>query len=551
MTYLLEHQCERKTCHESSCWELFGSPLIERVELMHEKKRHTSREQICSNYEEGPMRPRSYLVGLMLASMLAGCSGTEPMVGSSEVGTRGLSQVQGPTPGQPGVPGQSNLQAPGFPQKFDVRGPEADSFGFAVTQPGPIIVDVQAQGAPVIVTLQSQGGQPITQQATGNLRLNYNVTPQDIQRSLFWGVQIRLAQAISPQAEGRASGSVNVQYPPVNQAAVQQAVQGLAAQQKQSPAQERQQAAAQAAAQLEQTFQQRKAQFEQQQVQRRAALMAPLQSILAQRQAQMGGAVRPRGVEEIPSSETGSAPGEDVASRGLSSGIIMINPTIVMPSSVIASLSVTQGQPGDPVMINGSGFGTSGGEVHFILGPNTDVLYQGQTWWYDNQILVNVPDVTGLMPYNGQIYVVRNPDKAKTPLASFHFEPAQEYRSINYTQDRQIGSPGYDWRTGGGYEQIEHENGNPFWGYKGNDVFFTNTRLKNNWVLDDVYLTPLILRSGGAYIQQKNVGTNWPYFNIRFWVDGCFGQTSGSKSEYMYLVSIRGPKGVPDGVAVP
>jgi len=75
--------------------------------------------------------------------------------------------------------------------------------------------------------------------------------------------------------------------------------------------------------------------------------------------------------------------------------------------------------------------------------------------------------------------------------------------------------------------------------------------LKNNWVLDDVYLTPLILRSGGAYIQQKNVGTNWPYFNIRFWVDGCFGQTSGSKSEYMYLVSIRGPKGVPDGVAVP
>jgi hypothetical protein len=109
--------------------------------------------------KEGPITLRPYVVGLMVVGLLAGCSGTEPMADSSagEVGTRGLSQVQEPISSQPGAQGQSNLQAPTFPQKFDVRGPELASFGFAVTQPGPVTVDVQGQGVPVLVTLQTLG----------------------------------------------------------------------------------------------------------------------------------------------------------------------------------------------------------------------------------------------------------------------------------------------------------------------------------------------------------------------------------------------------------
>jgi len=502
------------------------------------------------------MKQRSYLMGLWAIALFAGCGATEPMTGSSDaVSSRGMPQAQRPvTSGGQASPGQTSAQIPTFPQKFDVQGPEADSFGFAVTQPGPVVVDVQGQGAPVIVTLQPPGGQPIVQQATGNLKIPYSATQQDIQRGLFWGVHLRLAQPRPPQAGGRANGTINVQYPPANQAVVQQAVGALAAQQKPPSTQEQQQAVAQAATQLEQAFQQRKAQFEQQQMQRRAAMQAQIQPQIDQLRSRMSGAVKPRGVEgaESPAEASGVSPEGEIGTRALRGEAltgITLQP-MNMPNPTITSLSVPQGQPGDAVMINGTAFGTSGGEVHFIIAPNMDVIYQGQTWWYDNQILVNVPDATKLLAYNGYLYVVRGSDKAKTSLVPFHFEPAIEFRTIILTQDHQIGSPGYTWRTGGGYEQIEHQNANPFWGYKGNDIFFTNTRLKNNWVFDDAYLTPILFKRGGAYFQEKNVGTNWPSFNIRFWVDGCFGDV-GCAGTYAYLVSIRGPKGVSDGVVVP
>ena len=535
------------------------------------------------------MKQRRELLGIVLVGILAGCSGTGPMTDSGSGGaeSRGLAQMQRPMlPGSP-AQGQSNAQLPTFPQKFDVQGPESDSFGFAVTQPGPVVVDVQNQGAPVIVTLQGPASQPISQQGAGQVRLAYTVTPQDIQNGVLWGVQIRLAQPAPPQQGGRAGGSVMVQHPPVNQAVIQQAVQARATQQKQLSPQEQQQASAQAAAQMEQAFQQRKAQFDRQQLDRRAALHAQIQPQLDQLRSRMAGQVRPRGVEggEGTPAEAGASTEGEIGTRALRGERLSIPlekppvinmvpvpqtsasqqaatqagsgpaPQTVMPNPAIASLSVAQGQPGDPVMINGSGFGTSGGEVHFVLGPNQDVLYQGQTWWYDNQILVNVPDVAGLRAYNGFVYLIRNPDKVKTPLTPFRFEPAQEYRSIIFTGDKRIGGPGRDYKIVGGtsnlgHHQIIHDNANPFWGFKGNDEFFTNARLSNDWIFDDVYLTPTYFKRGGAYIQEKKVGTNWPYFNVRFWIDGCFGDTA-SQGNYIYLISIKGPKGVPDGVAVP
>jgi len=563
--------------------------------------------------DEGINRAQTIFAGLVIAGLVL--AGIAPALAqeekSGEVESRGMPRLQRPMkpgmPAQPGAPGQPNAQLPTWPQKFDVQGPESDSFGFAVTQPGPVVVDVQVQGAPVIVTLQGPAPQPISQQGTGQIRLTYNATPQDVQKSVLWGIQIRLAQPAPPQQGGRAGGMVMVQYPPVNQAVVQQAVQAMAAQQTQPSAQEQQQAAAQAVAQMESAFQQRKAQFNRQQMDRRGTLDAQIRPQLDQLRSRMGGQVRPRGLEgsEGTSGEPGALPEGEIGTRALR-GDQMIGimqqpldaatmprmpqtampsqpptassaqplqsagsgpgPQSVMPNPVIASLSVTQGQPGDPVMINGSGFGNDSGEVHFVLGPNKDVPYQGQTWWNDNQILVNVPEVTGLRAYNGFVYLIRNSDKSKTQLTPFRFEPAQEYRSIIYTQDKQIGWPNFSFdfkilpimigigATNIGHHLISHRNSNPFFGYKGNDEFFTNSRLSNDWILDEVYLTPTRFFMGGAYIQEKKIGTNWPYFNIRFWVDGNFSGLfvrTESASEYIYLVSIKGPKGVPDGIVVP
>lgn len=532
----------------------------------------------------------------VLVGMLTACSSTENASPTSEGGveSRGVGQMQQPVkpgvPVQPGGAGQSNVQIPTFPQNFQVQGPESDSFGFAVTQPGPIVIDVQGQGAPVLVTLQSPGGQPITQQATGNVRMSYNVTPQDVQRSVLWMVQIRLAQPMPPQQGGRAAGTVNVQYPLPNPSQVQsamtaqqRAVQQQAAQQQ---AQE-QQMAAQGSAQFEQAFQQHKSQFLQQQAGRRAALIAQIQPVLNQLQSRQGGQIRPRGVEgdspDIPAEPTDEigtralkqpgaplmqAPGgvrpptmaameEPVSSQqALGAAGSGPPPQQVMQNPTITSLSVGGlGQPGDQVIVNGSGFGTNQGEVHFILGPNKDVTYTGQVWWYDNQILVHVPQEDGLRAYNGFVYVVRNPDKGKSSLTPFHFEPTVDFRTIIYTADRRIGQPGKDFKIVGGnsnlgHQQIGHGNPNPFIGYKGNDEFFTNARLANDWVLDEVFLTPTFFKRGGAYFQEKKLGTNWPYFNVRFWVDGCFGDTE-SFANYIFLVSIRGPKGVADGLVVP
>src|SRR5215469_17482591 len=59
-----------------------------------------------------------------------------------------------------------------WPQKFTVAGPEVKSFGFPVTQPGPVTVDLQVQGAPVAVSVQG-APQPLQQQGSGTLHFAY------------------------------------------------------------------------------------------------------------------------------------------------------------------------------------------------------------------------------------------------------------------------------------------------------------------------------------------------------------------------------------------
>jgi IPT/TIG domain len=503
------------------------------------------------------------ITAFTLAGYLNGCStDARRDQASGDVQSRAVPQAQQPP--QPASPGQP-AQLPTFPQKFNVQGPETQGFGFAVTQAGPIVVDVQGQGAPVIVTLQSPGGPPTTQQATGNLRMNYSVTPLDVQRSPFWTVQIRLAQPMPPQQGGRASGSVNVQHPPVNQTALQQAVQASAAQRRPPTDQERAQAASQVKAQMDATFQAHKAQFEQQQQQRRAALMAPLQPILAQMQAQTGTAVRPRGVEESSSSEAAAAPGDDVTSRGvrpeetpsnapgadvesrgLASGTLMLSPAIVMPSPVISSLSVSQGQPGDSVLITGTGFGSNAGEVHFVIAPGIDKIAPTTgLLWRDTQIFANVPDVSGFSGYNGTVYVKRVTDKVSSNLMLFRFNPLPELRLIRCPNDdfileKLVYTTLYScavWRM----------NQNWFWTPQGNDQFFVNTRLKNGWIVvqpPTVFYPNAQYTAGGAYIWESRVGTDSPYINVRYWVNAGFSNNLG----YSTSLLIQGPKGVPDGI---
>lgn len=498
------------------------------------------------------------IAGLTLASFSSALAQEEK---PGEIESRGMPQIQRPlqprAQPQSGGPGQATSQLPTFPQKFDVQGPESDSFGFAVTQPGPIVVEVQSQGAPVIVTLQGPAPQPISQQGAGQVRLTYTVTPQDVQKGVLWGLQIRLAQPMPPQLGGRASGSVMVQHPPVNQAAVQQAVQAMAAQQKQPTPQEQQQAAAQATAQMETAFQQRKAQFDRQQLDRRAALHAQIQPQLDQLRNRMGAQVRPRGVEgnEGSAAETGAPSEGEVGTRALEfqriQKIVPLSPPVVA-NPAIASLSVAQGQPGDPVMITGSGFGT-GGEVHFVIAPGKDLVAPAAAFWSDNQIFTSVPDASGVPGFNGMVYIKRSAGTVNSNLVSFRFNPAVEIREIRSTMDRVLTWP-VDQASPA--HEIQRASANFFAGFKDNDVLFGNTRLKNGWVADEAFVYCLYQTygmnfcTGGAYVWETKKGTDWPYLNVRWWMNPA-PFANYSHVYYSFAVRIVGPKGVPDGVVVP
>ncbi len=556
------------------------------------------------------MRQHLHLLGLFALSLLAGCSGTEPVAdpNAGEASSRAVSQAQLSTkPGLPVKPGagvQANAQLPTFPQKFEVKGPEIDSFGFAVTQPGPITVDVQAQGAPLLVTLESSGGQPITKPATGGLRMNYDVTPQDVQRSVFWAVHIRLAQPMPPNMGGKAEGSINVQHPPVNQTALQQAVQAMAAQQRPHSPQEEEQAAVQATAKIEQTFQQQKAQFEQQQQQLRANLHAQIQPQLNQLRARVGGQPgqppmwtkgggasvgssaggqpQPRGLEgEVGGDiKTPSEPANEIGTRALRSpGVVQDSQSIrelqtvpvepqtsssqqaleatgsgpppqqVIPKPTITSLSVAQGQPGDPVMINGSGFGTSG-EVHFVIAPGKDLQASvGTVIWSDNQIFASVPDVAGVPGFNGTVYIKRTTDSVKSNLLPFRFVPLIELRQITRVADTTLQQINGVAAANHG-NMVGRAHGNLFWSPHGNDHIYRNTRLKNSWIVSQpplVYLPTAYATSGGAYLVEYHTGTDWPHLNVGFWLRNGIYEVQ----HYAISIVIQGPKGISDGVVIP
>jgi hypothetical protein len=468
---------------------------------------------------------------------------------------------------------------PTWPQKFDVQGPEVDSFGFAVTQPGPITVDVQGQGAPVLVTLQSPGGQPITQPATGGLRMSHNVTPQDVQRSPFWVLQIRLAQPMPPQQGGRAIGTVNVQHPPADQAAVQQAAK---TQLRPPSQQEIDQARAQGETQVTEAIKARKAQFAQDQERRLQADRARMQPMLDRMRGSMAGQVKSRGVEgeeaaaivpppageeitsrAVPDKQTAqSSKAQALAQQGAQQKMMLLPPPA---PPQITSLSETSGGPKKIIVVNGTGFHAAGTNVFsvFFTKPTGEAVIATVTSSTDTAIAIEVPEIPGVMPYPANIYVQRGQDKSNT--VSFNFNPRQELRTIrSMTDDRRHSQTVLTNHLAGPGSKMMHIRipGIPFSefvGEKGNDEFFLRTQLKNGWAVagparllsNPINVTVSAAQAGtyqwlgDGYIAEQGTGSN-PYLNVRWWVNAFTPFTL-----YHFLIDIVGPEGIPDGVVIP
>ena len=456
------------------------------------------------------------------------------------------------------------LQLPTWPQKFEVTGPESASFGFIMTQPGRVAIDVRASGAPIVASLLGPLGRAAEQSGSGSVRLAYEVTARDLQTSQVWTIRVRLAEPAAAAGGAHAGGMVVARYPSVDPAAAQALLDKMAAQRnvaEQSAAQRSRdpQAAAAVTAKMDAALNVRRSQLEQQQLAARSQMYAQLQPSFAAAQARLGGQVATRGLApQISAAKTAAPTAEILAVKPPTAPVIASSsqalggvdslpaPQTVMANPIITSLSVVQGQPGDPVMIGGSGFGT-GGVVHFIVGQGKDLVAKVDGGWGDTQVFVTVPEISGVMGFNGQAYLVRASDQVRSNLVPFHFNPSMEVRELRSTLDRVLAQPYYQLTTSASF--IDRNNNNPFAGFWGNDAFFNNTRLANGWVVDDgLVFCGIVTCDGGAYVASVARGTSSPSMTVHWWIDAAAPMKFLS---YTFAVRIVGPKGVADGVSGP
>ena len=487
-----------------------------------------------------------------------------------EVESRGTPKIERPTqPGMasaPGAPAQQRFQLPTWPQKFAVEDRKPASLGFAVTQPGPLVVDVQWQGPALEVTLRGPVAQPIVQRGQGQLRVTYQVTPQDVQKGILWVVNLTLP----PNTNGQATGQVMVQHPAVNEAQAETAVRARVGQAQQQPKLSPAEIQAHTQAILQAHKNEDARQY--QQYLKETALQAD--ALLKQKGFQ--GQVQSRALKPSrdPAAQSSQIPPD--ARRNLQG--------LVPPPPHIDSLSVTYASPGANVVIQGSGFTNRVGHVlmsttNAAVQPEAKVVQNASgPIWSDTLIEVTVPELTGVTVFNSNLFVVVEGDPATGPLISnwapFLFTPRQQtrvfsmvspidHRLATSTGPSELGGFGTEGGVAG--EDINHSrivatlffNPDIFFGHDGHDRFYENTTLQNGWRVTCVEVIPFDLHNcrpnnntvygippgTGAYIYSVNQNAGPIRLDVRWWFDAFVMFTS-----YKYVFVIRGPENVPDGL---
>jgi hypothetical protein len=431
---------------------------------------------------------------------------------------------------------------PTWPQHFEALKGEPAAFGFIVTQAGPISVSVSVQQpstAPVLVTLSGPLTQPIQHPpGTGTVQLAYTVTAADVQRGYLWLVHVD-----SMNAPTGVQGTVAVSHPPADMNLAGPQIQALRQQHKA----QREASRAANAAKSQQAFA-----ADEQARQRAKQQLASAQALRTQQLLKSIGApgVQTRGVLT-----TTLAPAASVRPGMLVSAPIVARPTLTAPPPppppppppTITSLSVGEGQPGDPVLITGTSLGTAG-EVHFLINPGMDVVAPVD-YWSNAQIVAHVPTVTGIQRYGGQMYVKAN--NLASALQPFIFDPQLDSQTFgvwpqNLT-DASIGSPvaSYGWPESPPNPShdfsVDHSDDSVSLyvsGHKADDLYYTQTNLKNGWVVDSASVYDFGSTGGhGAYVADNRSGTSSLYTDVHWWED------AWSNECYFLIITIKGPTG--------
>lgn len=237
----------------------------------------------------------------------------------------------------------------------------------------------------------------------------------------------------------------------------------------------------------------------------------------------------------------------------------------VNKNPVISQLSRNVLQPGDEVVITGSGFGGEWGgmngvnQVVFSVGSNRNAFGADSSGdvleWSDSRIRVKlVSQISGFPDCDGQVYVQRGYEGQNGSVKSegfpFRFKPAmQTIKPVvpfggDWMADARI-QPGYDKNANG----IKRSFG--VIGGKGDDEFWLSKKLINGYTVQSVRLigqgvggndNPDISGHANATIAEFRQGSNSPYVKVHWWGDAF------SSVAYKVEVTVIGPRGMPSGL---
>jgi uncharacterized protein YjbJ (UPF0337 family) len=220
------------------------------------------------------------------------------------------------------------------------------------------------------------------------------------------------------------------------------------------------------------------------------------------------------------------------------------------PAPTIANLSAISGEPGDPILVTGTGF-TAATEVYFLVAPNrqekANIGFSGET-----QLMVEVPLVTGIPAFSGLVLVKREDGQVsqgspfrftpRTVVVGYHFDEVITDATLHNDGGADKDIRGSNSVNGSGFS-VSHFSWSLV-GFKLDDILFPSTRLNNGWVVEDVVFngnsSPL---QGKAELREFGKGSNALKMKVHGWTTA---QTFGLYGYVCYFgqILIRGPEGV-------
>lgn len=223
-------------------------------------------------------------------------------------------------------------------------------------------------------------------------------------------------------------------------------------------------------------------------------------------------------------------------------------------SPVILSINRNETQPGQRIIISGSGFDNP--EVHFVIngGDNVGDLF----FWTSTEISTSV-SFSITRPTDALIYV--RCGESKTGPRAIRLLPEMEVKDfvpgphmldVEFVKTANCGNQGMKcdhmeaWEAFGALAGIDAEHcSGPLGDREGDDSYFPNSRLKNGWVVDSIDFHAFMDlpgeemgKDGNASIAEKGIGTDSPHLKVSWRVDHPLHCV-----RYRFSIKVKGPKG--------